>query len=60
MRGAPIEVRLRFDRTAAPWVRDRFWHPSQKIESARGGGIVMNAPRGGHLGACRLALEFCR
>jgi predicted DNA-binding transcriptional regulator YafY len=41
MRGAPIEVRLRFDRTAAPWVRDRFWHPSQKIESARGGGIVM-------------------
>jgi len=41
MRGAPIEVRLRFDRTAAPWVRDRIWHPSQKIESARGGGIVM-------------------
>ena len=41
MRGTPIEVRLRFDRTVAPWVRDRSWHPSQRIQAARGGGIVM-------------------
>ena len=41
MRGAPIEVRLRFDRTAAPWVRDREWHRSQRLEPARGGALVM-------------------
>lgn len=41
MRGAPIEVRLRFDRTAAPWVRDREWHKSQRLESARGGALIM-------------------
>ena len=41
MRGTPIDVRLRFDRTAAPWVRDRDWHRSQSIAPARGGAIVM-------------------
>jgi predicted DNA-binding transcriptional regulator YafY len=41
MRGAPIEVRLRFDRSAAPWVRDREWHRSQRLEPARGGALVM-------------------
>jgi predicted DNA-binding transcriptional regulator YafY len=41
MRGAPIEVRLRFERSAAPWVRDRVWHRSQRFEPARGGALVM-------------------
>jgi predicted DNA-binding transcriptional regulator YafY len=41
MRGPPIHVRLRFDRTAAPWVRDREWHQSQRFEPARGGALVM-------------------
>lgn len=41
MRGTPIEVRLRFDRTSAPWVRDREWHRSQRLEPARGGALVM-------------------
>jgi predicted DNA-binding transcriptional regulator YafY len=41
MRGPPIEVRLRFDRTAAPWVRDREWHRSQRLEPARGGALIM-------------------
>jgi predicted DNA-binding transcriptional regulator YafY len=41
MRGAPLEVRLRFDRKVAPWVGDRTWHPSQKIERTQGGAVVM-------------------
>lgn len=41
MRGTPIEVRLRFDRTAAPWVRDRVWHRSQRLEPAPGGRLLM-------------------
>jgi predicted DNA-binding transcriptional regulator YafY len=41
MRGAPLEVRLRFDRKVAPWVGDRMWHPSQKIERTQGGAVVM-------------------
>jgi len=41
MRGAPIEVRLQFDRKAAPWVRDREWHRSQRLETGRGGTLVM-------------------
>lgn len=41
MRGAPIEVSLEFDRAAAPWVRDREWHQSQRLEPARGGALRM-------------------
>jgi predicted DNA-binding transcriptional regulator YafY len=41
MRGAAIEVRLRFDRASAPWVRDREWHRSQRFEPASGGALVM-------------------
>jgi predicted DNA-binding transcriptional regulator YafY len=41
MRGNPIEVELLFDRKTAAWVRDREWHPSQRLEPAEGGGLRM-------------------
>lgn len=41
MRGNPVDVELVFDRRTAAWVRDREWHPSQKIEPAKGGALKM-------------------
>jgi len=38
----PVEVILRFVAEAAPYVRERTWHPSQEIESAPDGGLVLN------------------
>jgi predicted DNA-binding transcriptional regulator YafY len=36
---AEIEVRLRFSATAAPYVRERPWHPSQKLRDLPDGGV---------------------
>lgn len=43
MRGRPITVELVFDRPTAAWVRDRQWHPSQRLKRLRGGrvGLVL-------------------
>jgi predicted DNA-binding transcriptional regulator YafY len=41
MRGEPIEVELVFDRATAAWAKDREWHPSQRLELMKGGGLKM-------------------
>jgi predicted DNA-binding transcriptional regulator YafY len=41
MRGKPIEVELVFDAGVAAWVKDREWHPSQKLMPLRGGRLQM-------------------
>ncbi|HYK90443.1 MAG TPA: WYL domain-containing protein [Acidobacteriota bacterium] len=41
MRGEPIEVELVFDSRTAAWARDRQWHPSQRVEMRKGGGMRM-------------------
>jgi predicted DNA-binding transcriptional regulator YafY len=41
MRGKPIDVELVFDRGTAAWVKDREWHPSQRLESIKGGSLKM-------------------
>lgn len=41
MHGRPIDVELLFDRPTAAWVRDRLWHPSQRLEPAGGGRLRM-------------------
>jgi predicted DNA-binding transcriptional regulator YafY len=41
MRGAAIDVRLQFDRKVAPWVRDREWHRSQRLEPGPRGALLM-------------------
>jgi len=42
MRRRPLEVQLLFDRNTAAWVKDRQWHPSQRLESIKGGGLRMH------------------
>ena len=61
----PVEVLLRFTADAAPYIRERTWHPSQVIESYPGPGGVdgvgiqppspphLNSPDGG------LTLRLC-
>lgn len=41
MRGPRIEVELQFDKATASWVRDRLWHPSQKLRPLKSGGLRM-------------------
>jgi proteasome accessory factor B len=39
--GPVQEVRLRFSPVAARYVRERAWHPTQKIQECRDGGLVL-------------------
>jgi len=41
MRGKPVEVELVFDRPTAAWVKDRQWHPSQKISTHKDGRLTV-------------------
>ena len=37
--GEPQEVRIQFSRGRAPYIQERTWHPSQKIEKRADGSI---------------------
>ena len=37
--GEPQEVKIRFSREQAPYVQERTWHPSQKIEKRPDGSV---------------------
>jgi len=39
--GEPQEVKIRFSPEQAPYIRERTWHPSQKIEKRADGGIEL-------------------
>jgi predicted DNA-binding transcriptional regulator YafY len=41
MRGERVTVELLFSKSAAPWVKDRVWHPSQNLTPLRGGSLKM-------------------
>jgi predicted DNA-binding transcriptional regulator YafY len=41
MRGKRIDVELLFDKPTAAWVKDRLWHPSQKLTVLKGGRLRM-------------------
>jgi predicted DNA-binding transcriptional regulator YafY len=41
MRGKPIDIELEFDRKTAAWAKDREWHPSQRLETMKHGGLKM-------------------
>ncbi|MBI2902159.1 MAG: WYL domain-containing transcriptional regulator [Candidatus Methylomirabilis oxyfera] len=41
MRGERITVDLLFSKTAAAWVKDRLWHPSQTLTPLKGGRLRM-------------------
>lgn len=39
-RGDLVRVRIRFDSYQATWIKERIWHPTQKIEELSDGGII--------------------
>lgn len=39
--GKPQEVRIEFDATAAPFIKERVWHPSQKLEPLPDGPLIL-------------------
>lgn len=39
--GAPTSYRLRFDATAAPYIRERVWHPTQQLRELPAGGVEL-------------------
>lgn len=39
--GEPQEVKIRFSPSQAPYIRERIWHPSQKIAQESDGSIVL-------------------
>jgi predicted DNA-binding transcriptional regulator YafY len=41
MRGPRVEVELLFNKENAAWVKDRVWHPSQRLIPLRGGRLRM-------------------
>jgi predicted DNA-binding transcriptional regulator YafY len=41
MRGPRIEAELIFEKTTAAWVKDRTWHPSQRLTRLPGGKLRM-------------------
>jgi len=41
MRGRPIPVELVFSRSTAAWMRDRRWHPSQRVVPLKDGRLRM-------------------
>ncbi len=41
MRGKPVTVELLFDKATTAWVKDRTWHPSQKVELEKNGRLRM-------------------
>jgi predicted DNA-binding transcriptional regulator YafY len=39
--GEPQEVKIRFSAAQAPYIRERTWHPGQKIEPEGDGSIIL-------------------
>jgi predicted DNA-binding transcriptional regulator YafY len=56
--GSEEEVAVRFDAEQAPYIRDRVWHPSQRIEEKPDGGLVLRFRTTGLLGVRRWVLQY--
>jgi predicted DNA-binding transcriptional regulator YafY len=39
--GAPTRYVLQFERSVAPFIRERMWHPSQRLRELRGGRVEL-------------------
>ena len=39
-RGEPVRVKIRFDPRQAGWIREREWHPSQRLTEVEDGGLL--------------------
>ncbi len=40
----PRRARIRFDTATAPWIREREWHPEQRVREHRDGGLTLSFP----------------
>ena len=40
--GSPVTYRLRFAPWVAPYIRERTWHPTQKLKELEGGGVELS------------------
>ena len=43
----PMDVVVRFTKAQAPYIRERIWHPSQKLEELHDGRVVLRLRAGG-------------
>jgi predicted DNA-binding transcriptional regulator YafY len=41
MRGQPIKIEFRFNKSTAAWVKDRIWHPTQTLTPLKSGELTM-------------------
>ncbi|MFQ5792402.1 MAG: helix-turn-helix transcriptional regulator [Acidobacteriota bacterium] len=57
-RGPTIAVRIRFSPSLAPFIRERKWHASQRIESRPGGAVVLGMRVADSLELRRWVLSF--
>ncbi|MBM3460124.1 MAG: WYL domain-containing protein, partial [Armatimonadetes bacterium] len=55
---APQEVVLRFDAYQARWIRERRWHPSQRLEELPGGGLLLRLTVSGEGDLLRWVLGY--
>jgi predicted DNA-binding transcriptional regulator YafY len=53
-----VDVAVRFDAEQAPYVRDRLWHTSQRIEERPDGGLVLRLKTAGLIGIRRWVLQY--
>ena len=41
--GQPVTIRVRFSRRVAGYIREKIWHPSQRLTAEAGGAVVFEA-----------------
>lgn len=57
-RGVPRQVAIEFDSTQVPYIREKQWHHSQKIEDLPGGGLRMTLTTGSTGEIMRWVMSF--
>jgi proteasome accessory factor B len=55
-----VPVRVRFSAAVAHAVRDRIWHPSQRVEESDDGGVVISFEAGGTMEIVSWVLSYGR
>lgn len=58
-RGGEVEeVSIRFNKKMAPFIRERKWHPTQRIEELEGGGLVLHITTAGMVEVKNWVLQY--
>lgn len=56
--GKPVKVKIRFDAYEARWIRERQWHPTQRIREHRDGSMTIEFQASGLDEVARWALSY--